>query len=47
MKKVLYMYSCSILYPHINFEVGKFYTITDTEYCEVTKYIQHFGMASL
>ena len=36
-----------MVYLHANFEVGKFYMITDTGYCEVIKYVEHFGMASL
>ena len=48
MKKTMFFYRTSVVYPFVNFEKSKnLFHITKTEYCDVLSYIEHFGMASL
>ena len=48
MKKTMFLYRTSVVYPFVNFEKSKnLFHITKAEYFEVLLYIGHFGMTSL
>ena len=48
MKKTMFFYRTSVVYPFVNFEKSKnLFHITKTEYCDVLSYIEHFAMTSL